>query len=58
MKTNFDPRNIENLNDMFNGIKNYWKEEQKKLLFNKKSRQEEKDYFNLIKFLFSSPNKI
>ncbi len=47
------------------GIKNFFKsledsvhEEQRNLIFHKKSWEDEAEYFNFIKFLFTNPGKV
>jgi hypothetical protein len=42
---------------LFYKIVEYLQKEQREFLFNKKSNQEEKEYFNFFKFLFNSPDK-
>jgi hypothetical protein len=39
-------------------LNEYLRKEQREFLFNKKSRQEEKEYFNFFKFLFESPDSL
>lgn len=34
------------------------RKEQREFLFNKKNRQEQKEYFNFFKFLFESPDSL
>ena len=36
----------------------YLRKEQREFLFNKKSRQEEKEYFDFFKFLFNAPDGV
>ena len=43
---------------LFNGIKNSLQKEQKELVLGRKDRQETDSYFNFMKFLFSSPDKV
>lgn len=43
---------------LFRKIKTSWEKEQKDLLFEKKAENEQNDYFNVMKFLFSSPDKV
>jgi hypothetical protein len=47
------------------GIKNFFRsledsvhQEQRELIFHKKSWEDEAEYFNFIKFLFSNPSKV
>jgi hypothetical protein len=43
---------------VFSKINDYLRKEQREFLFNKKSSQEEKEYFNFFKFLFNSPDSL
>lgn len=43
---------------VFQKVNDYLRKEQREFLFNKKSRQEEKEYFNFFKFLFNSPDSL
>jgi hypothetical protein len=43
---------------VFEKVNDYLRKEQKEFLFNKKSDQEEKEYFNFFKFLFNSPDSL
>jgi len=43
---------------LFNRMNDYLQKEQRDFLFNKKNRQEEKEYFNFFKFLFNSPDGV
>jgi hypothetical protein len=47
------------------GIKNFFRnleeavhEEQKEIFFHRKSWEDESEYFNFVKFLFSNPGKV
>ncbi|MGA2967802.1 MAG: hypothetical protein ABSD69_01335 [Candidatus Levyibacteriota bacterium] len=47
------------------GIKNFFRnleesvhEEQKEILFHRKSWEDESEYFSFVKFLFSNPGKV
>jgi hypothetical protein len=44
--------------NVLNVLKKQLQKEQKELFFNKKSWEDEVDYFNFIKFLFTNPGKI
>lgn len=46
-----------NLLSLYDKLKEYLAEEQKELLFHKKSQQEEAEYFNFFKFIFESPDR-
>jgi hypothetical protein len=41
----------------FYRIGDYLRKEQREFLFDRKSSQEEKEYFNFFKFFFNSPDK-
>ena len=43
---------------VFQKMNDYLRREQKEFLFNKKSMQEEREYFNFFKFLFNSPDSL
>ncbi len=53
---NFD--NIFSFKKVFAKLKELLEKEQKEILFQKKNRHDEQEYFNFMKFLFSSPDKI
>jgi len=42
----------------FHRLNDYLRKEQREFLFDKKSRQEEKEYFNFFKFIFNSPDSV
>ena len=46
-----------NSRKLLRSARNSFREEQKDLLFGRKSGREEEEYFNFIKFLLSSPDK-
>lgn len=57
----FSLNNFENLLDfkkLFEKIKESFEKEQKEILFNKKDKRQEQEYFNFMKFFFTSPDRI
>jgi hypothetical protein len=42
--------------NFYDKLKKYFEQEQKELLFNKRSKKEEAEYFNFFKFIFESPD--
>jgi hypothetical protein len=50
-------KKILKLRDSFEEMGNELRKEQKELLFHKKSKEEEAEYFNFLKFLFQSPDE-
>jgi len=51
-------KNAFGLRNFFKNIEEGVHEEQKELLFHRKSWEDEAEYFNFIKFLFSNPNRV
>lgn len=49
---------LTNFSRPFENIKKVLEKEQKDMVFSKKSKEEEEEYFNLMKFLFTSPDKV
>lgn len=47
-----------NFNRLFENIKKGLKKDQKDLVFNRKSKKEQEEYFNFMKILFTSPDKV
>jgi hypothetical protein len=43
---------------LLHSLNEYLEKEHKDFLFNRKSQQEEKEYFNFFKFLFNSPDEV
>ncbi len=43
---------------LFKGIRNGLRNEQKLLILGRKTRQETENYFNFMKFLFGSPDRV
>ncbi len=48
---------IANFKDLLNGAKKSIAKEQKDLIFERKSKREENEYFNFMKFILSSPDR-
>jgi hypothetical protein len=42
---------------LLRSVRNSFREEQRNLILGRKSRQEEDEYFNFVKFLLSSPDR-
>ncbi len=42
----------------FKKLRQAWEKEQKDMMFNRKTRQEQTEYFNFMKFFFNSPDAI
>jgi hypothetical protein len=51
----FEPGSFHNL---FNEIKKSLQKDQKELILGRRNRRESESYFNFMKFLFSSPDKL
>jgi hypothetical protein len=51
-------KNAFGLRNFFKNIEGSVHEEQKELLFHRKSLGDEAEYFNFIKFLFSNPSRV
>jgi hypothetical protein len=51
-------KNTFGIKNFFKGLEDNIHQEQREIFFHKKSREEESDYFNFIKFLFTNPSKI
>jgi hypothetical protein len=51
-------KNILGVNNFFKSIEESVHKEQKEIFFHKKSWEDETEYFNFIKFLFSNPSKV
>lgn len=57
----FSLSNFGNLFDfkhLFEKMKQSFEKEQKEILFHKKSEKQEKEYFNVMKFFFTSPDRV
>ncbi len=50
-------KSLINLNGLFKNIKKALEKDQKDLVFNRKSKKEEEDYFNFMKIIFTSSDK-
>jgi hypothetical protein len=51
-------KNSFGIRNFIKGLEDSLHEEQKELFFHRKSREDENDYFNFIKFLFNNPSKV
>lgn len=51
-------KSLINFNRLFENIKKGLEKDQKDLVFHRKSKQEEDEYFNFMKTIFTSPDKI
>lgn len=47
-----------NFNKLFTNIKKALEKDQKDLVFNRKNKKEEDEYFNFMKTIFTSPDKV
>ncbi len=57
----FSLGNFENLFDfkhLFEKMRQSFEKEQKEILFHKRSERQEKEYFNVMKFFFTSPDAV
>jgi hypothetical protein len=51
-------KNALGVKNFFRGIEENIHREQREILFHRKSWEDEENYFNFIKFLFSNPGKV
>jgi len=51
-------KNALGIKNLFKTLENSVRAEQKEIFFHKKNWEDEAEYFNFIKFLFSNPSKV
>jgi hypothetical protein len=50
--------NLINFKNLFKNIKKSWEQDHRDLVFERKDTREQDQYFNFMKFIFTSPDKI